>query len=154
MKDVFAFLGMFIGSTVGSIIADSLMVRLSIGIIFSIVGYQLPGFIRYVRSSPKQLLAYHGPDAPISRSRSLGELKAFWWQLHEGGLLLDFRPNDNYAEVDGGQWVNLTEHEKVALAQVLMQAQAVDGAAVGNVRILGRDGTLLANYSTSERDVP
>jgi len=150
MKYVFAFVGMLIGQVAGGLIADSRVVEWTLGTVLFIVGYQLPSFIRYTRSSPKQFLAYHRPGGPISRSRSSGELRTFLAQIYEGGLLLDFHPNNNYAKVDGEQWANLAESEKLTLAQVLMQAQAVDGSAVGNVRILGRDGTLLANYSTTD----
>lgn len=151
MKYILAVIGMVIGQLIGWLIADSRVIDWTIGLILGTAGYLLPSFIRYTRSSPKQLLSFHGPDAPISRSTSSGELRTFLSQLHEGGLLLDFSPQKSDAKVDGSQWANLTEPEKLTLFQVLAQAKAVDGDATGDVRLLSHDGTLLAKYSIADR---
>lgn len=152
MKYVFGFVGMVIGQIIGSLIANSQVIDTTLAIVLGVVGYHIPAFIRYTRSTPKQLLAFHGPGAPISRSTSSGELRAFLCVLHEGGLLLDFLPNNDFAKVDGVQWGNLVESEKLTLAQVLMQLQAVDAVRVfGEIRLLDREGTLLARYSTSDK---
>lgn len=150
MKYILAVIGMVTGQLIGWVIADSRVIDWTIGLILGTAGYLLPGFIRYTRSSPKQLLSFHGPDAPISRSTSSGELRAFLSQLHEGGLLLDFNPQKSDAKVDGSQWTNLTEPEKLTLFQVLAQAKAVDGATE-DIRLLSRDGTFLAKYFIADR---
>lgn len=151
MKYVFAFVGMLIGQVVGSLIADSRVIDWTLGVILAVVGYQVPAFIKYTRSTPKQLLAFHGPGAPISRSTSSGQLRTFLSQLHEGGLLLDFDPNNEFAKVDGVQWANLVASEKLTLAQVLMQAQAVEAGSAGEIRFLDRDGKFLARYSSTDK---
>jgi hypothetical protein len=151
MKYILAIIGMVIGQLIGGLIADSRAIDWTLGSILGTVGYLFPGFIRYTRSSPKQLLSFHGPDAPISRATSSGELRAFLSQLHKGGLLLDFNPQKSDAKVDGSQWANLNEPEKIALFQILAQAKAVDGDTSGEIKLLSRDGTLLAKYSTTNR---
>lgn len=112
MKWIFAFLGMVIGRLIGEFIAGSQAMSWTLGLILGVVGYWFPGFLRYTKSTPKKLLAFHGPDAPISRATSSGELRAFLSELHEGGLLLDFNPQKSDAKVDGSQWADLTELEK------------------------------------------
>jgi len=105
-KNILAIIGMVIGQLIGGLIADSRAIDWTIGLILGTAGYLFPGFIRYTRSSPKQLLSFHGPDAPISRATSSGELRAFLSQLHKGGLLLDFNPQKSDAKVDRSQWGN------------------------------------------------
>ncbi len=151
MKWIFAFLGMVIGRVIGEFIADSQAINWMLSLILGAAGYWLPGFFRYAKSTPKQLLSFHGPDAPISRATSSGELRGFLSQLHKGGLLLDFNPQKSDAKVDGSQWANLTELEKLTLFQVLAQAKAVDGDTTEDIRLLSRDGTLLAKYSITNR---
>ncbi|OGI54521.1 MAG: hypothetical protein A3E57_08725 [Candidatus Muproteobacteria bacterium RIFCSPHIGHO2_12_FULL_60_33] len=153
MKYFLGFIGMLVGQIAGGLIADSQLIDWTLGVILAVVGYHVPAFIKYTRSTPKQLLAFHGPGAPISRSTSSGELKTFLSQLHDGGLLLDFHPKNDSATVDGTQWANLVDSERLTLAQVLMQAQAIDGATVGEVRILDGNGELLTRYSASDKTV-
>ena len=64
---------------------------------------------------------------------------------------MDFKPQKGDAKVDGSQWANLTELEKLTLFQVLAQAKAVDGDTTEDIRLLSRDGTLLAKYSITDR---
>ena len=151
MKYLLAFVGMLIGQIAGSLIANSQLIDWTLGVILATVGYQVPAFIKYTRAAPKQLLAFHGPGAPISRSTSSGELRTLLSQLHDGGLLLDFHPKNDFATVDENQWTSLADSERLTLAQVLMQAQAVDGGAIGGVRILDSDGMLLTRYSASDK---
>ena len=151
MKYVFAFVGMAIGQIIGDLVADSRATDWTLGIVLGVVGYYLPAFVRYRGSTPKELLAFHGPGAPISRSTSSREIRTFLAQLHEGGLLLDFLPSNDFAKVNDAQWSNLVESERLALAQVLMQAQAVDFGSVGQIRILDHNGTLLARYSATDK---
>lgn len=150
MKWILAFLGMVIGRVVGELIADSQAINWTLGLILGAAGYWLPGFIRYTRSTPKQLLSFHGRNAPISRATSSGELRSFLSQLHEGGLLLDFNPQKSDARVDGSQWADLVDPEKLLFFQVLAQAQAVDGNRTEEIKLFDRDGTLLASYSTND----
>lgn len=151
MKWIFAFLGMVIGRLIGEFIAGSQAMSWTLGLILGVVGYWFPGFLRYTKSTPKKLLAFHGPDAPISRATSSGELRAFLSELHEGGLLLDFNPQKSDAKVDGSQWADLTELEKLTLFQVLAQAKGIDGNTTTNIRLLSQDGTLLASYSITDK---
>lgn len=151
MKWIFAFLGMVIGRLIGEFVADSQAISWTLSLFLGVVGYWLPGFFRYTKSTPKQLLAFHGPDAPISRATSSGELRAFLSQLHKGGLLMDFNPQKSDAKVDGSQWANLTGLEKLTLFQVLAQAKAVDGDTTEGIRLLSHDGTLLASYSITDK---
>ena len=151
MKWIFAFLGMVIGRLIGEFIAGSQTISWTLSLILGIVGYWLPGFFRYTKSTPKQLLAFHGPDAPISRATSSFELRAFLSQLHEGGLLMDFNPQKSDVTVDGSQWANLSEFEKLTLFQVLAQAKAVDGDTTKNIRLISNDGTLLASHSITDK---
>ena len=151
MKWIFALLGMAIGRVIGEFIADSQAISWTLSLILGTVSYWLPGFFRYTKSTPKQLLSFHGLDAPISRTTSSGELRAFLSQLHEGGLLLDFNPQRNDAKVDVPQWNNLTELEKLTLLQILAQAKAVDGDSTQDIRLLDRNGIFLAKYSVTDR---
>lgn len=151
MKYIFGFVGMFIGQFVGRLVADHWLIGWTLGVILAVIGYQIPSFIRYTRSTPKQLLAFHGPDAPISRSTSSGELRTFLGQLREGGLLLDFHPHNDFATVDKVQWDNLDEPERLTLVQVLMQTLAVYGASPREIRFLDRNGVVLAKYSIADR---
>ena len=151
MKWIFAFLGMVIGRVTGEFIADSQAMNWMLSLILGAAGYWLPDFFRYTKSTPKQLLSFHGPDAPISRATSSGELRTFLWQLREGGLLLDFNPQKSDAKVDRAQWSNLTELEKLTLFQVLSQAEAVEGDSTQDIRLLSPDGTLLAKYSITNK---
>ncbi len=148
MKYLFAMVGMVIGQIIGEFIADSHVINWTLGLIIGVVGYHLPTFIRYTRSTPQQLLSFHGPNAPISRSTSAGELQTFISQLHKGGLLLYFHPQKSDAKVAGSQWANLIESDKLTLFQVLARAQVVDGDATQEIKLFNSDGTLLARYST------
>lgn len=151
MKYLLAFVGMLIGRIAGSLIANSQLIEWTLGVFLAIVGYHVPAFIKYARAAPKQLLAFHGPGAPISRSTSLAELRTFLSRLHDGGLLLDFHPKNDFATVDENQWASLADPERLALAQVLMQAQAIEDGAVVGVRILDSNGMLLTRYSASDK---
>ena len=150
MKWVFAFLGTVSGQVIGEL-ADSQAMKWMFSLILGAAGFLLFGFFRYTKLTPKQLLSFHGPDAPISRATSSGELRTFLWQLREGGILLDFNPQKSDAKVDGAQWANLTELEKLTLFQVLAQAKAVDGDSTQDIRLLSPDGTLLAKYSITNK---
>ena len=151
MKYILALIGMSIGQLIGGLIADSRVINWTIGLILGIAGYLFPGFIRYTQSSPKSLLSFHGPDAPISRTTSSGELRTFLSQLHKGGLLLEFNPWKSDAKVDESQWANLIEPEKITLFQILAQAKAVDGDADQEIKLRSHDGTLLVKYSTTNK---
>ena len=148
MKYILAMVGMVIGQIIGMLTADSRLINWALGLIGGVVGYFLAGFIRYARSTPQQILSFHGPNAPISRSTSSGELQAFLSQLHKGGLLLKFHPKKSDVSVDGSQWANLHEPEKLTLFQVLARAQIVNGYSTQEIKLFNRDGTLLAKYST------
>jgi hypothetical protein len=144
MKFVLAFVGMVIGQLIGGALSNGGALGWVIGIILGIFGYLLPGFIRYSKSSPKQLLAFHGPDGPINRSTSAPEIQTFLAQLHDGGLLLDFQPMKPEATVDRGQWVELAEAERTTFMQVLGQARNLAGHGKA-VQILDASGAPLAH---------
>lgn len=151
MKFFLAFIGMLIGQFVGEFIADSRILNWTFGFILGAVGFQMPAFLGYTRSTPKQLLTFHGPDAPISRSTSSGELRTFLSQLHKGGLLLSFAPHGSDAKVNEVQWRNLQDSEKLTLFQVLAQAQRIDATQTPEIRLFSKNDVLLATYSTGER---
>ena len=94
------------------------------------------------------MLSFHGSDAPITRTDSIGEIRAFLSQLHDGRLLLNFNPKDVNVTVDEVQWANLEEEEKSTLCRILTRATVIDGDAPSELRLIGRDKKLVALYST------
>jgi hypothetical protein len=153
MKYFLAFLGVLIGQLIGAFIAGSRVLNWILGFILGGVGFLLPAFFRYARSTPQQILTFHGPDAPISRSTSSGELRTFLSQLHKGGLLLSFTPHGSDAKVDEAQWRKLQDSEKLTFFQVLAQAQKVDASPGAEIRIFAQNGIPLAKYSIRQRTI-
>ncbi len=88
----------------GKIVVDSTVVGWILAIVLGVAAYQIPAFVRYIRSTPQQMLAFHGPDAPITKTTSAGEIRSFLSYLHDGGLLLDFEPDQPDVLLDKAQW--------------------------------------------------
>lgn len=151
MKYILAFIGMLIGKLGGEMFTGSYAIGWIAGVILALISYQIPTFFRYAKSSPKQLLAFHGPDAPITKTKSSGELRAFLSQLHDGGFLLDFDPKQPNVALDETQWENLSEPERTTLCRVLTQAAVVHGNAPPELSLLDRKGRPLASYLTAEQ---
>ena len=135
----------------GDVVADSRAVGWTVGVILGLVAYNIPAFFRYMRSTPKQLLSFHGPDAPITRTDSSGEIRTFLSQLHDGGLIVYFDPRQSDVKLDESQWVALSEIERVTLCRVLTQATVVDGHTPPELRLIDRAGRRRASYSTIDK---
>lgn len=151
MKYVLAFIGMLIGKIVGEMITSSHAVGWFAGAVLGLVAYQIPAFLRYIRSNPQQLLSFYGQDSPITGSTSSGEIQTFLAQLHDGGLLIDFDPQKPDVLLDRNQWTALSDAEKKTMCRVLTQATIVDGNSPRELRLLDRAGSTLALYSTTAR---
>jgi hypothetical protein len=152
MKYIFAGIGMVIGQLIGDVIADSRVVSWTIGVIVALVASQIPAFYRYMRSTPQQLLSFHGPDSPITRTTSSGDIRAFLSRFHECGLLIGFDPRQSHVKLDENQWAALSEPERITLCQVLTRAAIVDGKHTPlALRLTDRAGSTLAFYSTAEK---
>ncbi len=153
MKYICAFIGIIIGQALGEFINDTTLVRWTAGLVLGVIGYELPKFIKYARSTPKQFLAFHGPNAPISRTQSAGEIRTFLSQLNKGGLLLDFHPQREDTTVARAQWSELSDAERLTLCQILMQARVLYDNSASELRLLGGDGVVLATYSAIDGSV-
>jgi len=153
MKYICALIGFLLGQAVGELIYDTTFVRWSGGFVLGVIAYQMPAFFKYVRSTPKERLAFHGPNAPISRTKSVGEIRAFLGDLHKGGLLLDFYPGREEAALDRAQWALLSDPERLTLCQVLMQARILHDDSASKVRLVGDDGAALGTYSAIDGSI-
>ena len=151
MKYLLAFIGMVIGNILGEAITGSRAVGWFASVVLGLLAYQIPAFFRYMRSSPQQLLSFHGPNAPITRSTSSGEIRTFLAQLHDSGLLIDFDPRGSDVILDKAQWTALSETEKATMCRILTQATIVDGNSPDELRLLDHAGTTIAVYSTGGR---
>ncbi len=147
MKHVTGILGWLVGEFSAQLVTDSPVIQRGSGLLCFFVGYQVWAFLRYVRSSPQELLAFHGPGSPITRSRSSDEVRAFLSRLHDGGLLRSFEPSNPCVSVDSVQWQAFSDREKVTLAQVVLQACALCQHSVTEVLIVDERKEFLARFS-------
>jgi len=150
MKYICALIGFVAGQGIAALIWDVALVRWIGGLVLGVIAYEIPAFIKYVRATPKEQLAFHGPNAPITRTKSVGEIRAFLGGLHKGGLLLDFHPGGEDASIARAQWALLSDAERLTLCQVLMQARILHDDSVVRIRVVGDDSTPLATYSVTD----
>ncbi|MBN2171544.1 MAG: hypothetical protein JW819_09525 [Candidatus Krumholzibacteriota bacterium] len=150
MKYALGFLGLLAGKIIGEIVFDSRLLGWILGILLGIAAYWAPAFLKYRKSSPHQFLSFHGPNSPITRSKSRGQLRTAIAQLAEGGLLVDFDPHSKEATADATQWTALSGREKLTLCQILAQAIRVEGLDPGELALVDREENTLALYSCAD----
>ena len=153
MKYICALIGFLVGQCIGELIYDVALVRWIGGVVLGVIAYEIPAFIKYVRATPKEQLAFHGSNAPITRTKSVGEIRAFLGGLHKGGLLLDFHPGREEARVTRAQWALLSDAERLTLCQVLMQARILHDESALRLRLIGDDSAPLATYSVTDGSI-
>ena len=154
MKYVLFIAGALIGQFIGNLITDNGAVVWGLSLVIGMIGYSLSSFIKYTRSSPKQLLLFHGMDSPLSRSKSRGELQTFFSQLHEGGLVVNFIPNKQSIIVNRPQWEDLTDEEKIAFLQIAGQVVSVEETHIKGgqdsqekeIKVFDQNNELLKTY--------
>ncbi len=152
MKYIIMFLGFLAGDSIAALLTSSTLVQWIAGVLGAVLTYEFVRFIRYVRSTPQESLAFHGPDSPITRTTSSGEIRAFLSQFHKCGLLIGFDPRQSHVRLDENQWTALSETQKITLCQVLTRATIVDGKhAPPALRLTDRAGSTLALYSTTDK---
>jgi hypothetical protein len=150
MRYICALIGFLVGQCIGELIYDVALVRWIGGLVLGVIAYEIPAFIKYVRATPKQQLAFHGPNAPITKTQSVGEVRAFLGGLHKGGLLLDFHPASEEASVARTQWASLSDAERLTLCQVLMRARILHDDSAVRIRVVGDERAALATYSVTD----
>ena len=152
MKYIIMFLGFLTGDFIATLLTSSSLVQWMAGVLGALLAYEFVRFIRYLRSTPQQLLAFHGPDSPITETTSSGEIRAFLSQFHKGGLLIGFDPRQSHVKLDENQWAVLSETEKITLCQVLIRAAIVDGRHEPHtLHLIDHAGNTLALYSTTNK---
>ena len=152
MKYIIMFIGFLAGDLIATLITNSSLVQWIAGVLGAVLAHEFVRFIHYVRYTPQQLLAFHGPDSPITKTTSSGEIKAFLSNLHEDGLLIGFDPRQSHVKLDENQWAVLSETEKITLCQVLTRAAIVDGGhEPQTLQLTDRTGNTLALYSTANK---
>lgn len=153
MKYLLAVIGFLIGRILGEMTTGSEVIGYIVSATFGVVGFLIPAFFKYQKAKPKDLLAFHGPDSPITRTTSSGELRNFLSQLHKGGLLVDFNPSIKFAVVNEEQWNALGDSEKLTLCSVLAQAGRVDGNSLPEIVVTTGSMKTLANYFVGSRKI-
>ena len=152
MKYIIMFLGFLAGDFIATLLTSSSLIHWIAGVLGAVLAHEFVRFLRYVRYSPKQLLAFHGPDSPITRTTSSGEIRAFLSDFHKGGLLIGFDPRQSHVKLDENQWEDLSENEKITLCQVLTRAAIIDGGhEPQTLRLTDHAGNTLALYSTANK---
>lgn len=152
MKYIIMFLGFLAGDLIATLITSSTLVQWIAGIFGALLAHEFVRFICYVRYTPQQLLEFHGPDSPITRTTSSGEIRAFLSEFHKGGLLIGFDPRQSQVKLDENQWAALSETEKITLCQVLTRATIVDGGhEPQTLRLTDHAGNTLTLYSTTNK---
>jgi len=147
MKYILGFIGVLVGQFVASLFTGSTPIQWGAGFLCGAFGYWLTAFIRYTRSTPQELLKFHGPDSPITRTQSENELRAFMSQLLDGGLLISFDPSTVNAVVDREQWDCLTPRERLTFAQIILQGCQLRVASADTVSLCDSKNRSIAHYS-------
>ena len=123
MKHVFMGVGCIAGVVIANVLSDSSWLPWVLGFVGCVLGHQLPGFLKYHKSSPKDFLAFHAPpDTTLTATNSVGMLNDALAKLSEGGLLLGFSPTIASARVNEAVWLSLSEAEQATLVQILVRA--------------------------------
>lgn len=128
MKYFTLLIGATIGFSISNTFSDAHFIGWILGGILGFIGYILPDFVKYTKSSPKDLLKFHAEshDPRISRSTSRRELQVFIQQLSEGGLIRSFNPLSLEVRVRQEQWKNLSDAEKQVFSKILTQASKLE----------------------------
>jgi hypothetical protein len=152
MKYIVMFIGFLAGYSIATFLTDSSLVQWIAGVLGAVLANEFVRFIHYIRYTPQQLLAFHGPDSPITRTTSSGDIRSFLSKFHEEGLLIGFDPRQSHVKLDENQWAVLSENEKITLCQVLTRAVIVDGGhEPQTIQLTNRKGNVLALYSTASK---
>jgi hypothetical protein len=147
-------MGIMIGKFIGDSIIDNDAFVWGFSLTVGIICYTIPSFIKYTRFTPQQLLSFHGNNSPLSRSTSREELRVFFGQLHEGGLIINFYPERQTFIVNISQWKNLTDEEKAVFLHIAKQAVSLEISRLNNgessqkteIKIFDQHNELLKSY--------
>lgn len=147
MKYLLFFIGAISGNLIASTITQLKIIQLGVGGFFGLIGYNIPSFLIYTKSSPIQLLKFHGPNSPITKSRSTNEIRTIIMQLNESGLIKKFYPFKNQVIVENSQWKTLGEDSKNTLCQIIFQACLLENNSVIEIYIYSNTMNQIAIYS-------
>ena len=149
MKYVLFAVGVVVGLIIAPLFTDSSLLQWIVRLGLGIVGYNIPAFVRYNKASPKQLLAFHGENAPLSRSKSANEIATFLSQLEKGGLIQGINKGMNAVAVYKEKWNELNASEQIAFSQIAAQYfNLIEESA--SVSVVSTQMEMLASYSLNE----